>query len=89
MKPNLDLSCFKNNDIRGIIGEQIDERLAYLLGRAFGEYVLAKASKTSFDELAQVVIGRDNRETSLPLQKAMTKGLIESGINVLRQATIQ
>ena len=83
MKQTLDLSCFKNNDIRGIIGEQIDERLAYLLGRAFGEYVLAKASKTSFDELAQVVIGRDNRETSLPLQKAMTKGLIESGINVV------
>ncbi|MGI9875288.1 phosphomannomutase CpsG [Vibrio chagasii] len=83
MKQNLDLSCFKNNDIRGIIGEQIDEHLAYLLGRAFGEYALAKASKTSFDGLAQVVIGRDNRETSLPLQKAMTKGLIESGINVV------
>ncbi|CAH7060668.1 phosphomannomutase [Vibrio chagasii] len=83
MKPNLDLSCFKNNDIRGVIGTQINERLAYLLGRAFGEYILAKASKTSFDGLAQVVIGRDNRETSLPLQKAMTKGLIESRINVV------
>ncbi|MCY9825999.1 phosphomannomutase CpsG [Vibrio chagasii] len=83
MKQNLDLSCFKNNDIRGIIGKQINERLAYLLGIAFGEYVLAETSKTSFDELTQVVIGRDNRETSLPLQKAMTTGLIESGITVV------
>ncbi|KAA8677752.1 phosphomannomutase [Vibrio gigantis] len=83
MKQNLELSCFKNNDVRGVIGKQINEHLAYLLGRAFGEYVLSKASKTSFGELAQVVIGRDNRETSLPLQKAMTKGLIESGINVV------
>lgn len=37
----------------------------------------------SFDGLAQVVIGRDNRETSLSLQEAMTKGLIESGITVV------
>lgn len=83
MKQNLELSCFKNNDIRGIIGKQINERLAYLLGRAFGEYVLSATPETSFDDLAQVVIGRDNRETSLSLQEAMTKGLIESGITVI------
>ncbi|HAH01985.1 MAG TPA: phosphomannomutase CpsG, partial [Vibrio sp.] len=40
MKPTLDLSCFKNNDIRGIIGSQINEPFAYLLGKAFGEYLL-------------------------------------------------
>ncbi len=83
MKSTLDLSCFKNNDIRGIIGQQINEPLAYLLGKAFGEYVLSAAPKTSFDDLVQVVIGRDNRETSLSLQEAMTKGLIESGITVI------
>ena len=83
MKPALDLSCFKNNDIRGIIGKQINESLAYLLGKAFGEYVLSATPETSFDGLAQVVIGRDNRETSLSLQEAMTKGLIESGITVI------
>ncbi|OEF94247.1 phosphomannomutase/phosphoglucomutase [Vibrio splendidus] len=83
MKPTLDLSCFKNNDIRGVIGKQINEPLAYLLGKAFGEYVLSAAPETPFDGLAQVVIGRDNRETSLSLQEAMTKGLIESGITVV------
>ncbi|MCK8072122.1 phosphomannomutase CpsG [Vibrio sp. 1CM23M] len=83
MKPTLDLSCFKNNDIRGVIGKQINEPLAYLLGKAFGEYVLSATPETPFDGLAQVVIGRDNRETSLSLQETMTKGLIESGITVI------
>ncbi|MEG3695254.1 phosphomannomutase CpsG [Vibrio coralliirubri] len=83
MKPTLDLSCFKNNDIRGVIGKQINEPLAYLLGKAFGEYVLSAKPETSLDGLAQVVVGRDNRKTSLSLQEAMTKGLIESGITVI------
>ncbi|MCZ8489344.1 hypothetical protein O9992_26225 [Vibrio lentus] len=62
-KPTVDLSCFKNNDIRGIIGDQINGHFAYLLGKAFGgEYVLSATPETSFDGLAQVVIGRDNRE---------------------------
>ncbi|MFA0402716.1 phosphomannomutase CpsG [Vibrio sp. 10N.222.52.C12] len=83
MKPTLDLNCFKNNDIRGVIGKQINEPLAYLLGKAFGEYVLSAKPETSLDGLAQVVIGRDNRKTSQSLQEAMTKGLIESGITVI------
>ncbi|WP_373959781.1 phosphomannomutase CpsG [Vibrio gigantis] len=83
MKSTLDLSCFKNNDIRGIIGKQINEHLAFLLGKAFGEYVRSATPETSFDDLIQVVIGRDNRETSLLLQEAITKGLIESGVEVI------
>ncbi|MFA0627664.1 phosphomannomutase CpsG [Vibrio sp. 10N.222.49.A3] len=82
MKPTLDLSCFKNNDIRGIIGRQINEPFAYLLGKAFGGYLLSRNAKDS-DASEKVVIGRDNRETSLSLQEAMTKGLIESGITVV------
>ncbi|MDP2591749.1 phosphomannomutase CpsG [Vibrio splendidus] len=82
MKPTLDLSCFKNNDIRGIIGSQINEPFAYLLGKAFGEYLLSGNAKTP-SAWHPVVIGRDNRETSLSLQEAITVGLIESGISVI------
>ena len=82
MKPTLDLSCFKNNDIRGIIGSQINEPFAYLLGKAFGEYLLSGNAKTP-SAWNPVVIGRDNRETSLSLQEAITAGLIESGISVI------
>ncbi|CAK2076720.1 phosphohexomutase domain-containing protein [Vibrio crassostreae] len=83
MKSPLDLSCFKNNDIRGIIGQQINEHFAFLFGKAFGEHVLCASTETSLYDSAQVVIGRDNRETSLSLQKAITKGLNESGIGVI------
>ncbi|MEZ9127985.1 phosphomannomutase CpsG [Vibrio splendidus] len=82
MKPTLDLSCFKNNDIRGIIGSQINEPFVYLLGKAFGEYLLSGNAKTP-SASHPVVIGRDNRETSLSLQEAITAGLIESGISVI------
>ncbi|MEZ8625713.1 phosphomannomutase CpsG [Vibrio splendidus] len=82
MKPTLDLSCFKNNDIRGIISSQINEPFAYLLGKAFGEYLLSGNAKTP-SAWHPVVIGRDNRETSLSLQEAITAGLIESGISVM------
>ncbi|PTO90889.1 phosphomannomutase CpsG [Vibrio splendidus] len=82
MKPTLDLSCFKNNDIRGIIGSQINEPFAYLLGKAFGEYLLSGNAKTP-SAWHPVVIGRDNRETSSSLQEAITAGLIESGISVI------
>ncbi|MEZ8804166.1 phosphomannomutase CpsG [Vibrio splendidus] len=82
MKPTLDLRCFKNNDIRGIIGSQINEPFAYLLGKAFGEYLLSGNAKTP-SAWHPVAIGRDNRETSLSLQEAITAGLIESGISVI------
>ena len=82
MKPTLDLRCFKNNDIRGIIGSQINEPFAYLLGKAFGEYLLSGNAKTP-SAWHPVVIGRDNRETSSSLQEAITAGLIESGISVI------
>lgn len=82
MKPTLDLCCFKNNDIRGIIGSQINEPFAYLLGKAFGEYLLSGNAKAP-SAWPPVVIGRDNRETSSSLQEAITAGLIESGISVI------
>ncbi|MEZ8648655.1 phosphomannomutase CpsG [Vibrio splendidus] len=82
MKPTLDLSSFKNNDIRGIIGSQINEPFAYLLGKAFGEDLLSGNANTP-SAWHPVVIGRDNRETSLSLQEAITAGLIESGISVI------
>ena len=99
MKPTLDLSCFKNNDVRGIIGCQINEPFAYLLGKAFGQHLLNQRVEHSLEvtyqqrnhdgkkqfsnSVVQVVVGRDNRDTSLSLQNAMTRGLIESGITVV------
>ena len=48
------LSCFKAYDIRGKLGSELNEDIAYRIGRAFGEYLKPK----------EVVLGGDVRLTS-------------------------
>ncbi len=67
------LDCFKAYDIRGVLGETIDEDIAYRIGRAFAEVM--KASK--------VVVGRDVRESSPSLAAATASGLSDAGCDVL------
>ena len=58
------LQCFKAYDIRGILGETIDDEIAYKIGRAFAQEMNAK----------KVVIGRDARESSPNLAAAVARG---------------
>lgn len=67
------LSCFKAYDIRGQIGDELNEDIAYRIGRAFGEYLKPK----------DVVVGADVRLTSETLKNALSKGLMDAGVNVL------
>lgn len=66
------ISCFKAYDIRGKLIEQLDEHIAYRIGRAFSEYLKANT----------VVVGGDVRLTSEPLKLALTAGLIDGGATV-------
>ena len=45
------LTCFKAYDIRGKLGEELNEEIAYRIGRAFAEHTKAK----------NVVVGGDIR----------------------------
>lgn len=67
------ITCFKAYDVRGKLGSELDEDIAYRIGRAFAQ---ARAAKT-------VVVGRDSRETSPVLAAALTRGLTEGGADVL------
>ena len=67
------LSCFKAYDIRGQLGSELDEEIAYRIGRAFGEFLKAK----------KVVVGGDMRETSATLKQAVSNGLKDAGVNVI------
>lgn len=67
------LSCFKSYDIRGRLGEELDEPLAYLIGRGFARVL----------NPGMVVIGRDVRESSPALQAALMAGLQDEGVDVI------
>ena len=67
---------FREYDIRGIYGEEMDEETAYHIGRAYG---------TKLKEFGKnrTVLAHDNRLSSPILAEYMIKGLTESGIDVL------
>jgi phosphomannomutase len=67
-----DLVCFMAYDIRGRIPEQLNEDIAFRIGRSYAEFLKPK----------QVVVGRDVRLSSESLCDALSHGLMESGINV-------
>ena len=68
-----EINCFKAYDIRGVLGETIDENIAYLIGLSFAETMDART----------VVVGYDARETSPLLARAVSQGLLDAGCNVL------
>ncbi len=67
------ISCFKAYDIRGRIPDQLNEDVAYRIGRAFAQVLRPKT----------VVVGQDVRPTSPALTSALVKGLTEGGADVL------
>jgi phosphomannomutase len=67
------LSCFKAYDIRGRIPDQLNEELAYRIGRAYAIFLNPR----------QVAVGHDVRLSSLALSKALTEGLLDGGVEVL------
>jgi phosphomannomutase len=68
-----DLPCFKAYDVRGRIPDELNEDLSYRIGRAYAAFL----------QPGRVVVGRDVRISSLPLAKALTAGLNDSGVEVL------
>ena len=67
------LTCFKAYDVSGEIGVNIDEDIAYRIGRAVAQHLDAKA----------VVIGFDARATSPAFAAAAACGVVDAGSNVL------
>ncbi|MGF1730524.1 phosphomannomutase CpsG [Photobacterium kasasachensis] len=67
------LTCFKAYDIRGKLGNELNEDISYRIGRAFGYALQPKT----------IVVGGDVRLTSESLKQALSEGLMDSGVNVI------
>lgn len=67
------LTCFKAYDISGKLGEELNEDIAYRIGRAYGEFLKPKT----------IVVGGDVRLTSESLKLALANGLMDAGTDVL------
>lgn len=63
------LSCFKAYDIRGRVPDELNEDVAYRIGRAFAQIL----------QPAEVVVGRDVRLDSPALAAAVARGLNDGG----------
>jgi len=67
------LNAFKAYDIRGKVPEELNEALAYQIGRAYASEFNPK----------QVVIGYDIRLESPQIVHGLTQGLVDSGVNII------
>ena len=72
MSSGKNLTCFKAYDVRGKLGTEINEDIAYRIGRATAQSQKAKT----------VIVGFDARETSPDLAFAVAKGICDAGADV-------
>jgi phosphomannomutase len=78
---HVNASIFKAYDIRGVVGQTIDEIFAEHLGRAFGTEALKLGERA-------VAIGRDGRISGPALCAALIKGLRASGVDVIELGAV-
>ena len=68
---------FREYDIRGVYGKDIDEEVSYLIGRAFGTKLIRLGKDIT-------LVGYDNRFSSPVIEKNLVEGITDSGVNVVR-----
>ena len=89
----VDTRCFGAGDIRGIYPDQVNEEMAYRIGRYFPQVLAVneEAARTEQDKKAEasgnvplrIAIGHDIRLSGQDLSDALMRGLAESGCQVV------
>lgn len=67
---------FREYDIRGVVGKDLDAEVFQTIGKAYGAYMTERGAKT-------VSVGRDCRVSSPELSEAFIRGVNSTGIDVL------
>ncbi len=66
------ITCFKAYDLRGRIPTELNDEVAYRVGRGYAQFLSPQ----------RVVVGRDIRLSSAGLADALCRGLADSGVDV-------
>jgi phosphomannomutase len=66
------ITCFKAYDLRGRIPNELNDDVAYRVGRAYAAFLSPR----------RIVVGRDIRRSSPALADALCRGLTDSGVDV-------
>lgn len=69
MKP---ITCFKAYDLRGRIPDDLNDEVAYRVGRGYAKFLSPR----------RIVVGRDIRLSSAALTDALCRGLADSGVDI-------
>lgn len=67
---------FREYDVRGVADRDLTDDLATDLGRSFGTFLKRRNQK-------RIIVGRDCRLSSPRLHKALTRGLLETGLELI------
>lgn len=78
MQTQIDTTIFKSYDVRGIVPAQLNEDIAYNIGRAFVEVLGRK----------NICIGRDMRPSGEGFIAALSRGATDGGANVTQVGMI-
>ncbi|HEX9990224.1 MAG TPA: phosphomannomutase/phosphoglucomutase [Chloroflexia bacterium] len=75
---------FREYDIRGIVDKDLTEDVYYNLGRAYGTFLYAQEGVTPVGgERYRVAAGHDVRLSSARFQEALTRGMLDVGVDVI------
>ncbi|MBI4360306.1 phosphomannomutase/phosphoglucomutase [Candidatus Micrarchaeota archaeon] len=79
----LNPDMFRAYDIRGIVGEDLNDAVFERLGQAFGQYLRERSGNKP-----SCAVGGDNRESSASYLSAFTTGLLSVGCDVMHVGEI-
>jgi len=75
---------FREYDIRGIVGTDLDPEVTRQVGRAYGSAL----RESSDGSPLRVVVGQDNRPHSPDLAEGLIEGLLSTGVDVISLGTV-
>lgn len=82
---SLNAHIFREYDIRGIVGRDIDAEVAEQIGRAYASELRSRHGRR---EDLTVAVGHDNRPSSPDLAAGAIRGMRAAGVNVITYGTV-